>query len=117
MPLRMPVIATVPNGPGLKVFAGAAVESGAVIEGFGSGVGVVGAAAAGACPDESAAGACGCAKAGELNTAISTNVRRPPHCFFTIKLLSELLRFLSEHRRSGREFTRRLKERPTQFFD
>jgi hypothetical protein len=88
------VMATVPNGPALNVCGGAAVDSGAVIVGFGSGCGVVGAAAgaaAGACPDESAAGACAYARCpAVLRTAISMNVRRPPHCFCTIKLLSHL---------------------------
>jgi hypothetical protein len=87
MPLRIPVIATVPNGPALNVCGGAAVDSGAVMEGFGSGVGVEG-AAAGACAGASPAGACCCPRAGRLRTAISTNVRRPPHCFFKVTLLS-----------------------------
>jgi hypothetical protein len=118
MPLRIPVIATVPNGPALNVCGGAAVDSGAVMEGFGSGVGVEGAAAgaaAGACADESAGGACCCPKAGRL-TAINTNVRRPPHCFFKVMLLSNFT-FYNEASSLRRDFTRRLKERPTQFFD
>src|SRR5690242_7544049 len=93
MPLKIPVMATVPNGPALNVCGGAAVESGAVMEGVGSGAGVEGAVpgvCAAACP-ESSAGACAnacCPRADRLNTAISTNVRRPPHCFFKVKLLS-----------------------------
>jgi hypothetical protein len=89
------------------------------MEGFGSGVGVEG-AAAGACAgaDAPPAGACCCPKAGRLNTAISTNVRRPPHCFFKVTLLSSLY-FCYSYEASSlrRDFTRRLKERPTQFFD
>src|ERR1700730_17800499 len=118
MPLRIPVIATVPNGPALNVCGGAAVDSGAVMEGFGSGAGVEG-AAAGACAgaEASPAGACCCPKAGRLKTAIRMN-RRPPHCFFNVTLLSDLY-FQYSHEASSlrRDFTRRLKERPTQFFD
>src|ERR1700722_15828430 len=116
MPLRIPVIATVPNGPALNVCGGAAVDSGAVMDGFGSGVGVEG-AAAGACADASPAGACAgaccCPKAGRLNTAIRTNIRRPPHCFFKVTLLSSLY-FCYSYEASSlrRDCTRRLKERP-----
>jgi hypothetical protein len=92
------------------------------MEGFGSGAGVEG-AAAGACagaeasPAGACAGACCCPKAGRLKTAIRMN-RRPPHCFFNVTLLSDLY-FQYSHEASSlrRDFTRRLKERPTQFFD
>ena len=45
MPLKMPVMAMVPNGPALNVCGGAAVDSGAVMVGVGSGCGVAGAVA------------------------------------------------------------------------
>src|ERR1700730_282276 len=56
------------------------------MEGLGSGCGVEGAAVgAGVC-----AGACCCPRAGRLKTAISTNIQRPPHCFFKLMLLSNV---------------------------
>src|SRR5581483_1641982 len=59
IPLKIPVIATVPNGPALNVCGGAAVDSGAVMDGVGSGAGAEGAAAGAgvaACPEASAGG-------------------------------------------------------------
>jgi hypothetical protein len=61
--------------------------------GLGSGVGVEG-AAAGVCADASA-GAC-CAKLGKLTAKIRINVKRPPHRFFKVMLLSNVAFYSSE---------------------
>src|SRR6266702_2834446 len=97
MPLKIPVMATVPSGPALNVCGGAAVDSGAVMEGLGSGCGVEGAAAgvcAGAPPAGACANACCCPATVRLTTTINMHIRRPPHCFFKVMLLSKLLLFL-----------------------
>jgi hypothetical protein len=64
------------------------------MEGFGSGAGAAAGADAGAAagadapPAGACAGACCCPRAGRLRTTITMNVRRPPHCFFKVILLS-----------------------------